>query len=242
MSNSNLICYTKISPNKTVCTDKINDTVSIHCMAGQLSVETCGKLFADPKRLASSNYGIGSDGRIALYVEEKDRSYCTSNRANDMRAVTIEVASDSKPPYAVTKEAYNALIELATDICLRNDIKSLKWSKVKDERINHKNGCNMTVHRDYASKACPGDYLYNKMGEIAEAVNAKLNKSTPYTIRVTSEKLIVRRAPRKNSKAVGQIKKGEVYTIIEEQSVSTRTWGKLKSGAGWINLKYTEKV
>ena len=91
-----------------------------------------------------------------------------------MRAVTIEVASDSYAPYAVTDKAYKALIELVTDICIRNNIKKLVWSTNKNDRVNHLNGCNMTVHRDYANKACPGEYLYSRMGDIAKQVNAKL--------------------------------------------------------------------
>lgn len=243
MSNSSLICYKKISPNKTVCKNKVNDTVSIHCMAGQLSVETCGNLFADSKTQASSNYGIGPDGRIALYVEEKDRAYCTSNRENDMRAVTIEVASNKKTPYTVTNAAYNALIELLVDICKRNSIKKLIWSDIKDDRVNHKNGCNMTVHRDYTAKACPGEYLYSRMREIASTVNKKLNGcEPPYTVRVTSEKAVIRKLPRKNSKEITKVNKGEVYTIIEKRQSASRMWGKLKSGIGWINLKNTEKI
>lgn len=259
MSNSSLICYTKISPNKTVCTGKVNDTISIHCMAGQLSVETCGNLFAKSSRQASSNYGIGPDGRIALYVEEKDRSWCTSNRANDMRAITIEVASDAKQPCAVKDAAYKALIELVTDICKRNGIKKLVWSTNKSDRMNHKNGCNMTVHRDYAAKACPGDYLYNRMGEIAATVNAKLGAAEetpapqtpdkpvsgtgvqPYTVKVTAKVLNVRKGPGTNYGIVTQIKKGEVYTIVEEAVNGSTKWGHLKSGAGWISLAYTQK-
>ncbi len=253
MSNSSLICYSKISPNKTVCNGKVNDTLSIHCMAGQLSVESCGNLFANPKRQASSNYGIGPDGRIALYVEEKDRSWCTSNKANDMRAVTIEVASDSKHPYAVKAAAYNSLIELVADICKRNGIKKLVWSTNKTDRVNHKNGCNMTVHRDYANKACPGDWLYNRMGEIAAAVNSKLGAAeqptkpvsgvgvSPYTVRIATAVLNVRKGPGTNYGIAMQVKNGEVFTIVEEYKNGSTTWGKLKSGVGWISLTYTKK-
>ena len=143
-------------------------------MAGQLSIETCGKVFASSKAQASSNYGIGSDGRIGLYVDEKDRSWCSSNSENDNRAVTIEVASDSKSPYKVNDAAYKSLISLVTDICKRNGIKKLVWSDDKETRIYHKDGANMTVHRDFANKACPGDYLYSRMGDIANKVNKKL--------------------------------------------------------------------
>ena len=170
-SNSKLIEYTRISPNRTSPRNHKIDTITIHCMASQLTVETCGNFFAQSKVQASANYGVGSDGRIALYVEEKDRSWCSSNSANDNRAVTIEVASDSYSPYAVSDKAYEALIKLVADICKRNDIQKLVWSTDKADRIGHKNGCNMTVHRDFANKACPGDYLYDRMGDIADRVN-----------------------------------------------------------------------
>lgn len=183
MSNSSLISYTKLSPNHSGKRTKKIDTVTIHCMAGQLSVESCGALFAKSSKGASSNYGIGPDGRIALYVDEGNRSWCTSSNANDQRAVTIEVASDATHPYAVNSKAYDALLDLVTDICKRNGIKKLVWSTNKNDRMNHLNGCNMTVHRDYAAKACPGDWLYNRHGEIAAEVNRRIGSgsSTPST-------------------------------------------------------------
>ena len=174
-TNSPLVSYTKISPNRTKNRNHAIDTITIHCVVGQCSVETLGNVFAPESRKASSNYGVGVDGRIGMYCEEKDRSWCSSNAANDHRAITIEVASDTKHPYAVNDKAYAALIDLCVDICQRNGIKKLVWSTNKNERVNHLNGCNMTVHRDYANKSCPGDYLYERHGAIADAVNARLN-------------------------------------------------------------------
>lgn len=174
MSNSPLVSYTKISPNKTSPRNKKIDTITIHCVVGQCSVETLGNIFAPTSRQASSNYGVGVDGRIGMYVEEKDRSWCSSNAANDHRAITIEVASDTTEPYAVNDKAFAALIDLVTDICQRNGIKKLVWSTNKEDRVNHKNGCNMTVHRDYANKSCPGTYLYERHGQIAGEVNKRL--------------------------------------------------------------------
>lgn len=197
MSNSSLVTYTKISPFKTSPRNHKIDTISIHCMAGQLSVETCGNIFQDPKKEASSNYGIGSDGRIAMYVEEKDRSFCTSNRDNDMRAVTIEVASDSKDPYRVNDVAYDSLIRLLVDICQRNDIKKLLWKGDKS-LIGQVDKQNMTVHRWFATKACPGDYLYNKHAEIAKTVNTLLKEA-----------------------AVPQYEVGKRYTLQAERKVFT---------------------
>lgn len=173
-TNSPLVSYTKISPNKTSPRNHVIDTITIHCMAGNLSVERCGAVFAPTTRKASSNYGIGSDGRIAMYVEEKDRSWCTSNRTNDMRAITIEVANDgSAPDWHVSDKALNSLIELVADICKRNNIKELKWQGNKS-LIGQINKQNMTVHRWFAAKACPGNYLYNKHSYIAEEVNKRL--------------------------------------------------------------------
>lgn len=173
-TNSPLVSYTKLSPNHSGTRTHAIDTITIHCVVGQCSVETLGNIFAPTSRKASSNYGIGSDGRVGLYVEEKNRSWCSSNAANDHRAVTIEVASDTNAPYAVGDKAYAALIDLVTDICKRNGIKKLIWSTEKNDRVNHVGGCNMTVHRDYTNKSCPGDYLYNRHGAIAAEVNERL--------------------------------------------------------------------
>ena len=126
MSNSSLISHVNISPNKNSPRNHAIDTVTIHCMAGNLSIEQCGNIFANPGRKASSNYGIGSDGRIGLYVDEKDRSWASSNGANDNRAITIEVANDggAETGWHVSSKAYDSLIKLLADICNRNGIKS----------------------------------------------------------------------------------------------------------------------
>lgn len=177
MSNSPLVDYTKLSPNCTKPRNHDIDTITIHCVVGQLSVEAIGKIFAAKSAQASSNYGIGSDGRIGMYVEEKNRSWCSSNRANDHRAVTIEVACDPKHPYAVNDAAYKSLIELVADICKRNNIKKLLWKGDKS-LIGKVDKQNMTVHRWFANKACPGEYLYERHGEIAAEVNRRLGASS----------------------------------------------------------------
>ncbi len=248
-TNSPLVTYTKLSPNKTSPRNHVIDTITIHCMAGNLSVETCGNVFAKASRQASSNYGIGSDGRIALYVNESDRSWCSSNKANDNRAVTIEVANDGgAPDWHVSDKAMAALIELVTDICRRNSIKQLVWSTNKTNRVNHLNGCNMTVHRDFAAKACPGEYLYHKHTYIAEEVNKKLGVSVSVTTPVKDElyqvklldNLNIRKTPNGTIVQPNGARKGIIYTIVETQG----SWGKLKSGAGWISVsdKYVKKV
>lgn len=176
-TNSPLVAYTKISPNRTSPRNHVIDTITIHCVVGQCSVETLGNVFALTSRQASCNYGVGVDGRIGMYCEEKDRSWCTSFSSNDNRAITIEVASDTFHPYKVNDKAYNALIELCADICKRNGIKKLLW-KADKSLIGQVSKQNMTVHRWFANKACPGDYLYNLHGAIAEAVNIKLGVSS----------------------------------------------------------------
>lgn len=176
MSNSPLVSYTRLSPNRTKPRNHVIDTVTIHCMAGNMSVETCGELFANAARKASSNYGIGSDGRIALYVDEADRSWCSSSASNDNRAVTIEVANNGgAPDWPVSSAAYESLIKLLADICQRNNIKQLLWRGDKS-LIGKVNLQNMTVHRWFAAKACPGEYLYRRHGEIADRVNALLKR------------------------------------------------------------------
>lgn len=250
MSNSTLATYTRISPNKTSPRNHRIDTITIHCMAGNLTVERCGELFAKRTRMASSNYGIGSDGRIGLYVEEKDRSWCSSNKANDMRAVTIEVANDggAATGWHVSDAAMTSLIALVTDICRRNGIKQLLWKGDKS-LIGQVDKQNMTVHRWFKNKACPGDYLYGKHAYIAAEVNKRLGVTAAqpepaqqptgtYKVRTTANTLNVRAGAGTSYKVTTTVKKGSIYTITAEQN----GWGKLKSGAGWISLKYTERV
>lgn len=168
MSNSSLISYTKISPNRNSPRNHKITTISIHHMAGNLSVEQCGAMFAKPSRKASSNYGIGSDGRIAMYVPECDRSWCSSNRENDHKAVTIEVANcGGAPDWPVSDKAYAALLDLVTDICKRNGI----------DRLNYTGDTsgNLTMHKWFTATACPGPYLEARFPAIADAVNARLS-------------------------------------------------------------------
>lgn len=171
--NSSLVDYTKITHNKTVMNDKVNKKITIHHMAGNLSVETCANVFSGTRK-ASSNYGIGTDGRVGLYVDEKDRAWTSSSSANDSQAVTIEVANNSGAPnWTVSDKAYNKLIDLCVDICKRNGIKKLIWTGDKTGTL--------TCHYMFAATACPGPYLKSKMPEIANLVNARLSGTTTTT-------------------------------------------------------------
>lgn len=173
MSNSPLVDFIRISPNRTSPRNHKIDTITIHCVVGQVSVETLGNIFFPTSRQASSNYGIGYDGRIGMYCEEKDRSWCSSSSSNDNRAITIEVASDTTYPYAVNDKAYESLIRLLVDICRRNDIKELKW-KADKSLIGQTDKQNMTVHRWFSATECPGEYLYSRYKAIADEVNKRL--------------------------------------------------------------------
>ena len=174
MSNSPLVDYTLLSPNHSGKRKHVIDTISIHCVAGNATVEALGKLFANPDRNASSQYGIGSDGRIGQYVDEENRSWCTSSSSNDNRAITIEVANTvADEPWPVSDAAYKSLINLLVDICQRNGIKKLLW-KADKSLIGQVDQQNMTVHRWFANKACPGEWLYSRHGQIAAEVNSRL--------------------------------------------------------------------
>lgn len=173
MSNSSLVVYTKLSPNCTKMTNKVNKKITIHHMAGNLSVETCANVFQGSRK-ASSNYGIGSDGRIALYVNECDRAWTSSSSENDGQAVTIEVANNSgSPNWTVSDKAYASLINLCEDVCRRNNIKEINFT-------GNKNG-NLTMHKWFASTACPGPYLEPRFKDIAAQVNARLGKAQVVT-------------------------------------------------------------
>ena len=264
MIYSGLTDYVKLSPNCTKLSNKQNKKITIHHMAGNLTVEQCGNVFANPSRKASSNYAIGSDGRIACYVPEEWRAWTSSSSANDNQAITIEVANDEiGGEWHVSDKALNKLIELCVDICKRNKIESLVFT-------GDKNG-NLTMHKYFAATACPGPYLESKFPYIADEVNKRLkgglqvtkpvqtvpvtnntnntittnNVQTvqvPFRVKILANELNIRAGAGTKYKIVDSIKDHGVYTIIETNS--TGTWGKLKSGAGWISLsdKYTKRV
>lgn len=337
-SNSKLVTYTNICNNKTSPRRHEIDTITIHCIVGQWTAKQGCDYFASVDG-SSANYVVGKDGSIGLCVDEKDRAWTSggtdrygnpirvngiSGSDNDHRAVTIEVASDTFHPYAVTDKALDALVELVADICKRNKIKKLLWQGDKS-LVGKVDQQNMTVHRWFANKACPGDYLYARHQWIADQVNKKLGvyESTednntsidnlfkigdevklvpgaewvggkkpaswvynaklyvrgyannytgyilstlqtgaitgvaaiddvvaysdgkpatptfePYLVKITASVLNVRSGPSTTYKVVTTVKRNEIYTIIAENN----GWGKLKSGAGWISLKYTQKV
>lgn len=245
MSNSSLVSYKKISPHKNVHRNHKIDTITIHCYVGQASVESMGSWFSNPNAEASCNYGIGTDGRIALIVDEEDRSWCSSSSSNDNRAITIECASDNKPPYAINDKVYSSLISLCEDICRRNGIKELKWRGDKS-LIGNIEKQNMTVHRWFKNKDCPGEYIYSRLGQIAAQVNERLGSDstgdsdggsstsypeTPFEVQVLIDDLNYRSDHSMDGEVKGQTGKG-LFTITRV----VNGWGELKSGAGWIWL------
>lgn len=176
-TNSPLVSYTKLSPNHSGQRTHAIDRITPHCTVGQCSVETLGNIFAPTSRQASCQYGIGVDGRVGMYVEEKNRSWCSSSNANDQRAITIECASDNTHPYAFKNVVYNKLVELCTDICKRNGKSKLLWLGDKGKTLNYSPKSDemvLTVHRWFDNKSCPGDWLYNRLGNLATAVTKRL--------------------------------------------------------------------
>lgn len=245
MSNSSLVSYTKISPNRNSPRNHAIDRITPHCVVGQLSAEGICGLFTNSDKDASCNYAIGTDGKIGLCVEEKDRSWCSSSKENDHRAVTIECACDKTDPYAMTDAVYQSLINLCIDICRRNGKNTLLWFGDKDKTLSYEpkeNEMVLTVHRWFAAKACPGDWLYSRLGDLAAKVTAQLggggtseSPSGGYSTglyKVNVDDLNIRTGPGTGYTPCGSITDRGTYTIVEIQNTS---WGKLKSGAGWIN-------
>lgn len=327
-TNSPLVSYKKLSPNHSGQRTHSIDRITPHCVVGQCSVETLGSIFASKNRQASCNYGIGADGRVLLCVDEKNRSWCSSSSSNDQRAVTIECASDTKAPYAFKDVVYQKLIALCVDICKRNGKKKLLWLGDKDKTLSYKPKSDemiLTVHRWFANKSCPGDWLYSRLAGLASTVTAELNKGSgkasvrdvvsvsadktatfkvrktwddeasqigafglyrnavscanahpgycvfdadgklvypkasgsstsgtgasktpkktdkpklPYKVKVDITDLNIRTGPGTKYKATGKFTGKGAFTIDRE----TDGWGRLKSGAGWICLKYTSKA
>ena len=256
-SNSKLVVYKKLSPNHSGKRTHSIDRISPHCVVGQCTAEGLGSWFAKASTQASSNYGIDKDGRVGLYVEEKNRSWCTSSNANDQRAVTIECASDTKEPYTMNSKVYKTLVKLCVDICKRNGKKKLLWFGDKTKSLNYAPKSDemvITVHRWFANKSCPGNWLYSRLGKLAVEVTKQLGgttekvesekEGTSFKVRVSIDDLNIRKGPGTNYARTGKYTGKGVFTIIETKSGkgSDTGWGKLKSGVGWISLDYAKRI
>lgn len=257
MSNSTLANCTVKSPNHSGARTHRIDRITPHCVVGQLSAESIGGCFTSTSRQASCNYGIGYDGRVCLIVDEANRSWCSSSNSNDQRAITIECASDTSAPYAFKDAVYKKLVQLCIDICKRNGLTKVLWFGDKDKSLNYspKSGeCVLTVHRWFANKSCPGDWMYSRMGQLADEINKGLGNSggstaaadtgstntsnssfpaVPFTVKVLVSDLNIRKGAGMNYAVTGKYTGKGVFTITEVKN----GWGKLKSGAGWIYLE-----
>lgn len=224
-TNSPLVSYTKLSPNHSGQRTHSIDRITPHCVVGQCSVETLGNIFLPTSRQASSNYGIGVDGRVGMYVEEKNRSWCSSSNANDQRAVTIECASDTTEPYAFRDVVYQTLIKLCVDICKRNGKTKLLWLGDKAKTLNYNpkpDEMVLTVHRWFANKSCPGNWMYARMGDLAKKVTAALGGNTN---------------PAKPVKPSATIKVGDLVTITGSTYYNGKSIPKWVKEKNWYVLQ-----
>ena len=183
MSNSKLVSYTKLSPNHSGKRTHFIDRITPHCVVGQLTCESICDCFTSKDKQASCNYGIGFDGKISLCVDEENRSWCSSSNSNDQRAVTIECASNKTSPYIMNEAVYNSLVNLCVDICKRNGKTKLLWFNDKSKSLSYEPKSNemvITVHRWFANKNCPGDWLYSRLGDLANTVNKQLADDNEY--------------------------------------------------------------
>lgn len=187
MSNSKLVSYTKLSPNHSGKRTHSIDRITPHCVVGQLTCESICDCFTSKDKQASCNYGIGFDGKISLCVDEENRSWCSSSNSNDQRAVTIECASNKTSPYMMNEAVYNSLVNLCVDICKRNGKTKLLWFNDKSKSLSYEPKSNemvITVHRWFANKSCPGDWLYSRLGDLANTVNKQLAGDNEYMYKV----------------------------------------------------------
>ena len=259
IKKSSLIDCEILSPHHSGKRTHSVDRITPHCVVGQLTAEEIGKIFQG-NRQASCNYAIGKEGRVCLVVEEENRSWCSSSKENDQRAITIECASDKTTPYAFNDAVYSKLQFLCKDICERYGKKKLIWIEDKNKALAYEpkeDEMLLTVHRWFANKSCPGDWMYSRMSQLANQVTKMLAKGvrivpieipdekieqsetfSPYIVKITAGALNIRKGPGTSYPIAGIIRDKGKYTIVEEQN----GFGRLKSGIGWISLKYTQKV
>ena len=236
-TNSPMVAYTRLSPNHSGQRTHSIDRITPHCVVGQCTAEGLGEWFEKTSTQASSNYGIDKDGRVGMYVEEKNRSWCSSSSANDQRAITIECASDKTEPYAFKDIVYQRLIELCVDICKRNGKNKLIWFGDKDKTLNYtpKSGeMILTVHRWFANKSCPGNWMYARMSDLAEKVTAQLGGSsdTPIKESVTQAAVLANLSEDDAIKKVGALftadmkKSGVLASVSLAQFILESGYGK----------------
>lgn len=232
-TNSSLVSYTQISPNRNSPRNQPISRITIHHMAGIMSVEQFGNLVANPARQMSSNYCIGNDGRIGLYCPEQDRSWCSSSPWNDNRAITIEVSNNVYgEPWSISEAAYASLIKLCVDICKRNGIKKLEFT-------GDQNG-SLTYHYMFNATGCPGTWIKNHTTEICNKVNAQLAETpTGYTKTLNCGTPIYAEIGKPSTDKINTTTK---YTIVEEKVVNNIKYGKLKSGLGWVELEKLKRT
>lgn len=232
-TNSSLVSYTQISPNRNSPRNQPISKITIHHMAGIMSVEQFGNLVANPARQMSSNYCIGNDGRIGLYCPEQDRSWCSSSPWNDNKAITIEVSNNVYgEPWSISDAAYASLIKLCVDICKRNGIKKLEFT-------GDQNG-SLTYHYMFNATGCPGTWIKNHTTEICNKVNAQLTETpTGYTKTLNCGTPIYAEIGKPFTDKINTTTK---YTIVEEKVVNNIKYGKLKSGLGWVELEKLKRT
>lgn len=244
--NSYLTEYEKYSPFNSGRRTHTVDRITPHCVVGQCTIEALGEWFSTPKVEASANYGIDKNGVVGMFVREDCRSWCSSNRANDQRAITIECASDTYKPYAMNKSVWDSLVSLCVDICRRYKKTKLVWISDKNKAIAYepkKDEMQLTVHRFFAATECPGDWLFKRLPELAELVTNRLNHDgttvkVPFMVKINNPREIYKTET--GMQICGRIGEG-IYTIIDEKTdYLDRPLGKLKSGAGWIDLTNVE--
>lgn len=197
MSNSPLVSYTRIAKHFATGRrwNKTNysiDRITPHCVVGLWTAKQIADYFATTDRDSSPNYGIGKSGDVSLCVDEKNRSFCSSSGANDARSVTIECASDTTSPYRFPDKTYQKLVDLCEDICRRNGKNRLIWIPNKTQALSytpHGGEMLLTVHRWFASKACPGDWLVDRMGDLATEVTRRLQPEPKEEIDMTKDEV-----------------------------------------------------
>lgn len=238
MSNSKLVSVTKLSPCHSGLRTHIIDRITPHCVVGQLSAESICNCFTSLSREASCNYGIGTDGRVCLVVDEQNRSWCSSSNANDQRAVTIECASGLEEPYTMNSKVYKSLVKLCVDICRRNNKTKLLWFNDKAKALNYNPKSNemvLTVHRWFDNKSCPGNWLYNRLGKLAKTVTKKLQKNEKVKLQGNAGlyKYSFKDPVSNSSAKLKTLKKGTTVQIIEDDGTG---WAKVKAllTTGWI--------
>lgn len=199
---------------------------------------------ADYNRACVHAFVDGNSGYVYQTLPWNHRGWHGGGKCNDTH-IGVEMCEPSQIKYisgttitctdkvkakAVVQRTYDTSVALFAHLCVKYSLDPMT------DIISHKEG----GAKGIASNHSDPEHLWKQlgMGYTMDTFRKAVKTAMHYKVEISTSVLNVRKGASVNHPIVTTVRKGEIYTIVGESN----GWGKLKSGVGWINLKYTEKL